>query len=159
MNEFSPPPPVLDSARVIAYAILGDDIPFTGETSIFVDGKLLGRVPRLAICENLGEDMGPLLFHCHDDWTVLGISGGPTVEETKQRAEINYPGVSKLWVHLDTSREAALDFYDRMTNGIKCSFCGRRPFELTGLIEGDGAAICRECVEKFHGDLSESSSR
>jgi hypothetical protein len=141
---------------VIAYAIVGEDIPYTERNPIFVDGKLLGRVPRLAICENLGGEMGVLLFHCANDWSVLAASGGSTVEEEKRRAESNYPGVTALWAHLDTSREEALAYYDETTEGLKCSFCGKRPFEVSGLVTGLHASICRDCVTNFHAELSGS---
>ena len=89
----APPPPVIDSARVLAYAFV-DDIPYRRAGSFFVDGKLLEQVPCLAIAQNLGEDIGPLIFHCDEDWNAVGTSGAPTIEEVKRDAERNYPGVS-----------------------------------------------------------------
>src|SRR5439155_1297336 len=144
-----PPPPVLDSARVIAYAFVGD-IPYRKWSALYVGEKLLEHVPRLAICVNLGKDVGSLLFHCDDEWTVLGTSGAETVEAAKQRAEKNYPGVSSRWVEVNVSLEDALRYYDAQTDGLKCSFCGKRPFELDGWFEGNHAAICRSCVEKYY---------
>lgn len=70
------PPPVINSARVVEYAIIEDADPFTGFGTIYVNDKLLGRVPRLALCENLGTDLGPLLFHCDEAWSVLGCRAG-----------------------------------------------------------------------------------
>jgi hypothetical protein len=154
------PPPVLDSARVIEYAIVDESIPFTGAGPLYVGGTLLGRVPRLAICENLGEDLGPMLFHCDDSWAVLGVAGGQTIEEIKVRAESRYPGISSSWVQRNVSREEALAYYDRETGDMRCSFCGRRPFETTGYVEGrnQDAAICRECVAKFHAAFQSEPS-
>ena len=48
-----PPPPVIDSARVLSYAFV-DDIPYQRWSSLYVDGKLLEQVPCLAICTNRG---------------------------------------------------------------------------------------------------------
>jgi hypothetical protein len=147
-----PPPPVLHSARVLSYAFV-DDIPYRRWGALYVDGQLLEHVPRLAICVNLGKDIGPLLYHCDDQWNVLGTSGAETLEATKNHAERNYPGVAARWVDVNTSLEDALRYYDEETGGLKCSFCGRRPFELEAWIKGADATICRECVEKYYRDF------
>ena len=151
-----PPPPVIDSARVLAYAFV-DDIPYRRSGSFFVDGKLLEQVPCLAICLQLGEDIGPLIFHCDEDWNPLGTSGAPTIEEVKRNAERNYPGVSTRWVETHLSVDDALAYYDSETGGRKCSFCGKRPFEVDGWIEAPAAIICRGCVEEFYGDFQSPS--
>jgi hypothetical protein len=58
------PPPVLVSARVLSYAFV-DDIPYRRSRDLYVDGKLLEQVPRLAICSNLGEEFGAMMLdHC-----------------------------------------------------------------------------------------------
>ena len=153
-----PPPPILNSARVMAYALVGDDIPFLQRTTLYVNDVLLGRVPRLAICLNLGKDIGALLYHCDKDWNVLGTSGGDTIEAAKQFAERNYPGLMPSWVHLDTSVEEALRYYDAQTQGQRCSFCGKRPLEIDGFVEGRDASICRGCVEDFYKGFHESDN-
>ena len=145
------PPPVLDCARVIAYAHIDPSIPYLAKSLLYVGGNLLGRVPALAICENLGTDLGPLLFHCDEEWNVLGISGAETIEATALAAERNYPGLTNHWVWLNTTVEAALAYYDTNFGG-RCSFCGKRAYEVSGLVESDSSCICRGCVEKFfHG--------
>lgn len=69
------PPYVLDSARVLAYAVLDQTVSYTGRISVYVGGKLLSPVPRLAICENLARDGDFLLFYCTETWEVLGVGG------------------------------------------------------------------------------------
>ncbi len=67
MNE---PPILLDGARVLEFAILGDS------ARGFVDGVALGSeaVSRLVIAENLVE-AGAFLLHCDAEWgTVIGES-------------------------------------------------------------------------------------
>ena len=150
------PPPVLDSARVLSYALV-DDIPYRRSGALYVDGVLLEKVPRLAICSNLGEEAGSILLnHCNEQWEVLGTSGADGVEAAKQNAEKNYPGVASRWVDVNTSIEEALRYYDAQTGGLKCSFCGRRPFDVEGWIEGNGAVICRGCVESYDRDFQDS---
>ena len=155
MNERASPPAVLDSARVLSYAFV-DDIQYRRAGALYVGGTLLEAVPRLAICANLGEDMGALLFHCDEEWTVLGISGGGAVSEVKERAERNYPGVSARWIDLNITREEALELYDREPENAQCLFCRRRPFEFGGCVDNDeGARICNECIEKFHAIIQD----
>jgi hypothetical protein len=153
-----PPPPVLNSARVIAYAYV-DDIEYHKWGALYVGDRLLEHVPRLAICLNLAENMGPLLFHCDEGWKVLGVSGGDSVEAVKERAERNYPGVNSRWVEHNTSKEEGLRYYDAESGGQRCSFCGRRPFETTGWIEGETAVICRGCVEQYYQEFQRSGER
>jgi hypothetical protein len=152
-----PPPPVLDSARVLAYAFV-DDIPFRRAGSLIVNGQLVEHVPRLAICRNLGEDIGPMLFHCDEEWKSVGTTGAKTVDDAKAAAERNYPGVMSRWVDVETSVEDALKYYDEQTGSLKCSFCGKRPFEVEGMAEGKGVAICKACIEDFHNVLQTPSS-
>jgi hypothetical protein len=91
------PPYVLDSARVLAYAVLDESVSYTGRISVYVGGKLLPPVPCLAICENLARDGDFLLCYCTQTWEVLGVGGYGSFELAKQRAEIAYAGVSKKW--------------------------------------------------------------
>jgi hypothetical protein len=133
-----------------------DDIPYRRWGALYVGGKLLEQVPCLAICANLGKDIGPLLFHCDHEWSVLGTSGAETVQAVKDHAEKNYPGVSSRWVDVNTSVEDALRYYDQESGGLKCSFCGKRPFDLDRWVEGKGAMICRGCVETYHRAFQET---
>lgn len=145
----TPPPPVIASARVVSYAFV-NDIEYRRWGKLFVGDQLLEKVPQLAIAINLGQDLGPLLFHCDEDWEVLGTSGAATVEATKEEAEQNYPGVAARWVDVNTTIEEALRYYDEDTGGVCCSFCRKRPFEMKRWIGGENAIICDACVEKFH---------
>ncbi|SHH51471.1 hypothetical protein SAMN05428948_4242 [Massilia sp. CF038] len=151
------PPLVIDAARVIAYAFV-DDIPYRQWGSLYVAGERVEQVPCLAICSNLGADMGALLCHCDADWHVLGVMLGASVEAGKARAEDNYPGVASRWVDRETSVEAALDYYDAQPERTRCSFCGKRRFEFMGsYVEGDTALICGECISAFHRELNKES--
>jgi len=146
------PPVVLDSARVLAYAFV-DDIEYRQCGALYVDGVLLEHVPRLAICANLGSDLGPLLFHCDVNWNVLGVSGASTVEAVKECAERNYPSSISRWVDIDVSVEDALKYYDEHVENASCSFCGKRQFEFEACVAGKGALICKSCVDFFHAEL------
>ena len=142
----------------MSYAFV-DDIEYRRWGAHYVDDRLLEKVPRLAICLNLGKDIGPLLFHCDEEWEVLGTSGAESIDAVKARAEKNYPGVSTRWIDVNTSVEEALRFYDEDTEGLRCSFCRKRPFEIEGgWIEGEHATICETCVAEFHRRFREPDS-
>ena len=148
---------MIHSARVLSYAFV-DDIPYRKHGRLFVGDKLLEAVPRLAIVVNLGKDIGPLLFHCDEEWNCLGTSGAGTVVVVKEQAELNYPGVASRWVDVNTSVEEALQFYDEQTGSLTCDFCGKRPFDFKGCAKGQSAVICRGCIETYYEAFRESDS-
>jgi hypothetical protein len=144
-----PPPPVIGSARVLFYAFV-DDIAYRKWRTLYSGDLLVEKVPRLAICVNLGKDIGPMLFHCDDEWNVLGTSGAGTVDEVKSGAEENYPGVAARWIDSQVTVEQALSHYDEESGGWKCLFCGKRPFDVSGMVGDAGKTICRGCVAEFY---------
>jgi hypothetical protein len=152
----NPPPPVIDAARVVSYAFV-DDIPYLGPAPLLTEDESIEepieQVPRLAVAVGLAGHVGPRVFHCDEEWISLGASGAETVEQAKEEAERAYPGVGARWIDTNVTVEEALAFYDSETAGLKCSFCGRRPFEVDGLIESPQATICRSCVEEFYIDF------
>jgi hypothetical protein len=147
-----PPPPVIDAARVVSYAFV-DDIPYLPAGVPPAAGKGGEQVSRLAIAVALNEQSGPFVLHCDEEWISKEVSSAASIEVAKQEAECNYPGVGDRWIDTHVSLEEALAFYDSETAGLKCSFCGKRPFEVDGMIEGREATICRGCVEEFYGDF------
>jgi len=92
-----PPPSELTSARVLAYAVIDDDVEYTGRISVYVDGVLLGPVLRLVIALNNYEPDDYLLLYCDSEWSVLGVGGYSSLVEAKERAEVAYAGVSTKW--------------------------------------------------------------
>jgi hypothetical protein len=139
------PPPVLDCARLLHYAVLDAGVEFSGRSLLFVDGKELCAVPCLAICED-PKTPGVLLFHCAIDWRVLGCSAHESVSEAKGRAERVYHGVSTRWVEVNVSRGAAEAYLNELFADQRCSICGKRPDEVDSLIQSGSALICNRCV-------------
>jgi len=157
MNRTDAPPPVLDGARVIAYAVVDADVRWTGRQVLYVGDKLLGAVPRLAICQNVFRDNEYfLLFHCDDDWNVLGVSTGATVEDNMASAERWYEGITPKWIRIDTTREAAEKVLRDRGADSCCSFCGNlelqvdHMFSMTPTDSTKAVHICSDCVEKLH---------
>jgi len=126
----SSPPPVLDCARLLHYAILDSGIEFSGQSLLFVDGKELGAVPCLAICEDK-KTGGVLLFHCASDWSVLGCSAHESAFDVQARAERVYKGVSTRGVDANISREAADAYLNELFANERCRVCASRPDGLT----------------------------
>src|SRR4051812_12498917 len=108
MNASAAPPPVLDMARVIAYAVVDSSVQWTGRQTLFVDGKELGPVPRLALAQNvLGDEKDILIFYCNEDWDVLACSSGDTLEQAKASAERAYRGITGKWTFTDVTEAQA----------------------------------------------------
>ena len=149
-----PPPPALSCARVLCYAYTDNGVQFSGGTLLFVDGKELGQVPCLAICQEKNTSE-VLLLHCDCEWNQLGCSAHPSVEQAKSKAEHIYSGLSSRWVNANVSEEAAESYLDEVLS--RCSFCGRRFDRAEEMIanESENAHICNYCIEEFHKNLRE----
>lgn len=146
-TQKAPSAPVIASARILVYARVDEGVQFAGRTLLFVDGKELGPVPRLAICHSKRDEKF-LLFHCDREWNVEGVSAHSSLDEAKAKAESIYPGVS--WVDANVSEEAAEAYlYDLWADDL-CSFCGRRPDQVDHLVSTESAGICSVCVTEFY---------
>jgi hypothetical protein len=151
MRSHDAPPPVLDFARVIAYAILDDSVKWTGKQKIFVGDEQLGPVPRLALAQDVeGELEDILIFHCNDQWEVLGLTGADSIEAAKAIAEHAYHGVTGRWIDTATTVEEARVWIRENHQHLFCLFCGRSPHELKSLLTQKLGAICDRCVEEFY---------
>jgi hypothetical protein len=149
-----PPPPAIESARVLAYAILDDAVRWNRRKKLIQGGTEVGPVPCLALCQNTWGDWQQIhVFHCNGDWEVLGASGAPTLEEAKASAERSYPGVGAKWVLLSTTREDARQWIRDQSLDLLCSFCDRIPAEMESLIKGNSAAICNHCAVACHARM------
>jgi len=155
--EMQPSTPVIDCSRLLCYAIVEGTVQSSGRTLLFVDGKELGQVPCLAICENkkLAE---VLLFHCDSDWNTLGCSAHPSVAEAKARAEGIYAGISTRWVDAGVSEQSAEAYLNEQFGNERCSFYGKRPDEVDQMILKEDqrkheVRICDRCIKEFYNEL------
>jgi hypothetical protein len=138
------PPPVLAGCRVTEYAVRDRSAKYSGRSNLFVEGKELGPVPRLAIVR---DHQGKyLLLHCGRSWNVLGIAGGRNLRRARLAAERTYPGISKRWVRTGVSKSQAEAYLKQVWKGQECSFCGRRPDQVEQMVEGQGSRICDFCI-------------
>jgi hypothetical protein len=153
--SYMPPPPALANARVLEYAVLTAAVRYSGHSSIFVDGKELGPVPCLAICQTFDKN-DILLLHCDRDWSILGVAVYASVAQAKKRAERTYPGISAQWVKADAIASSAVPQIKKQVDDLRCSFCGKLPNEVKQMIEKGRTRICDSCVSKFNQTLRDA---
>jgi ClpX C4-type zinc finger len=149
------PPPVLAGLHVVAYAEADDSVVFEQRHTLNVDGKWLGRVPYLAVCQEF-DTLEYAVQHCTDEWDLLGIAAGyKSADDAKAAIERTYHGLGAKWILAATSFEEAraLDEADMLASA--CSFCGKTPRQVQ-IIIGDEVRICGECVDGFHTAIHRS---
>jgi ClpX C4-type zinc finger len=158
MGSMSKPPPVIDSARTLFFAVVDDDVMYTDRINLIVGGERLGRVECLAICENYCVPNDILLLFCDSEWLSKGVIAGSTVDEVKARAEIGYRGISAKWQKLDAS-QVDIDRFLREVYEVdpatewwrmECSFCGKEGERIIGTTRGNKARICDACITVFY---------
>jgi hypothetical protein len=149
------PPPILDCARVLQYAVVDRSMGFSGRTALFVGGIELGRVPRLAIAEEVSSG-GVLVFHCKQSWRVLGCSTHALMADAKKRAEGIYPGLSSHWVKSGVTKKEAKRFLHRLFGSQRCNGCGKRPDQVRRLISKRKLLVCDCCVRELHKMLGKN---
>jgi hypothetical protein len=90
------PPPELDGAKVLKYAVLVDGVENTGNVLHQVNGQEVASVAALAICQYSGnEDF--YIFFCDSDWEVLTDLCRETMDAALGQAEFEYREISKHW--------------------------------------------------------------
>jgi ClpX C4-type zinc finger len=157
------PPPIIDSARTLCYAVNDDDVLFTNRIHLIVGSERLGEVPHLAICQNYGSPGDILLLFCDASWESKGVIAFDSIEAAKAKAESGYQGISGKWVDVETSKEEIDRFLrdeyqvDPETEWWKvcCSFRGKEDTETTGMLASNKANICYECVKDFYTYVTE----
>lgn len=148
------PPPVLDGARLLAYAIVDTTVGHVATLAPIVNGKPLSTVPGLAVCQ---QEVGTiLLMFCDDHWSCIGVAQCSSLEEAKLRAEREYPGLSGKWIDANVNEQGAQYVQDQ-EDERRCSFCGKSPDAVQQLFTVAGAGICDGCVLDFHKALESAS--
>jgi ClpX C4-type zinc finger len=150
------PPPAVACEPVLWYAVLDDSVGVNpGHGLLFVDGREIGRVPRLVICQAQSSSAVNLNY-CADDWSRVGSSQHDTVSLAKERALRIYPGSSACWVEAHFTQQDVTRYLEESLGGLRCSFCGLRPDQsLAATFEGNGnVRICGACVAEFYEELN-----
>lgn len=148
------PPPMIDSAKLIQFADAGPPVLFTGIQCVYVDGKLIGSAPRLAICQQI-SDMAFLLYLCNEHWEVVAVVGGDDVSSLISKAERWYQGINAKWVSSPYSDDEFQRYIEAERGDMRCSFCRRWDWEYSVLFSQDNCNICDICVKDFGARLLE----
>jgi hypothetical protein len=145
------PPPVLDGARLLAYAVVDETIAHTGISTLYVDAKPIGAVPRLAVVQQ--ETGAVLLLFCDEHWNSIGVVECSSLSEAQKRAESEYRGLSTKWVNANVSEREVARYMEEQNNAQQCSFCGKPPEAVEQLFAASTARICDGCVRDFYRTL------
>ncbi len=96
------PPPVIDCARLLLYAVNDSDVSYTGRLSLHVgippDMKQVGELPGIVILRPYNEPEDFLIGFCDDAWAVQGIVATNSLEQAKQKAASYYAGIESKWL-------------------------------------------------------------
>jgi len=141
-------PEILSGERVVAYALIDASVDYVEQRRFFVDDEPLGRVPRLAICDEAASG-NALLLHCDEAWNVLGAEVFKSKAEAMSSASTAYPGIESRWVEMEATEIQRVSVLGDESGDMACSFCGKRPREVDSMLEGKSAFICNECAKKF----------
>ena len=99
-NPSATPPQAitLNDSVLLCHAVLDESVGYSmGHGLFFVDGKEIGKVPRLAICKDKASGLFTL-YYCDEDWNPLGVATDyRSIDSAKLRAERIYPGSSTRW--------------------------------------------------------------
>ncbi|WP_146575013.1 hypothetical protein [Botrimarina hoheduenensis] len=89
-------PEQIDDARVIAWAMVNQDIVPTGNTTHRVGGEVAGPCAGLAIC-SYDNDRGFYLFYCDERWEPATDTWHQTLDDAKAQAAFEYSGIEDHW--------------------------------------------------------------
>jgi hypothetical protein len=98
MQAETPEPPfLLDGARVLCHAILGEQAMRRGFSfvagGVGIDAK---SVSRLVVTQSL-LDGAVFLLHCNERWETVAAAGAADVETAKAAAAAAYEGIDIPW--------------------------------------------------------------
>lgn len=157
------PPPIIDSARTLCYAICDHDVAFTDRITLIVGRERLGEVSHLAICRNYSMPDDILLLFCDSSWESKSVIACDSIEAAKAQAEVGYKWISKKWMEMESSKQEIDRFLrevyevDPDTEWWKSiySFCGKEDRDTDGMLSSDNAVICYACIREFHKCITE----
>ncbi len=146
--KYPAPPGFLEGGRLLAYATVDTSVVHSSRSTLYVDGKLLGPVPRLAAVQIDGE-RGVVLLFCDERWKSLGAVDCESLEAALERAEREYQGLRAKWIMVSDGEVTQ----HVGQQGAECSFCGKTPHAVEQMFTSRDAAICDGCIRAFYADL------
>ena len=141
------PPPILDCAVVLAYAIHDNSVEYTGSVSTYLHGLLIGpEVRNSAICRNLANPKDYLFIYCDADWNGLAAVGHETFAQAENCAVRNYSGLDDLLVRTSYTEDEIEKALGEYWDGRRCSICCKWPHEVEEMILQNDKWICDKCT-------------
>lgn len=149
-------PPALAGSRVLEFAILDKSIRYSGHSNLFRNDEEVGPVPKLAICE-VRNQRSVYLFHCDDNWDILGTEVCESADGAKLSAEQAYPGSSSLWINTGVTEQQADEYIRSIWGAQQCIFCRKTPVEVPDrqFVQKGGAWICESCIRTSYDLLAD----
>jgi len=108
---------------------------------------VIAYAARLAIGESMDQEEF-LVLVCDERWSVVEKTAYASVE----KAKASHPEVE--WVDRPLSQDDVSPYLDELWKDQKCSFCGRRPDQVTRIVENGDARVCDICVREFREKLN-----
>ena len=93
------PPPKIAELPVLRFAHLDGDIAPSGNTVHTINGRPVGPVSQLAICDGGGQPKSFYLFSCDADWNVITDTHHLSIVEALSQAEFEYENIQPAWRH------------------------------------------------------------
>ena len=161
------PPPVIDSAKLLAFAHNDSEVEYIDGIELWRGKKdnmhRVGEKACLAICVTYEEPGKILLLFCNTEWESEGCIALPSVEEAKVKAERGYRGISVKWEDTPYSNDDVRIFL-RQTYDVNpevewwktiCSFCGKEGSQDREMVKSAKAIICQQCSEEIYSFFQE----
>ena len=140
------PPPIVDCAVVLAYAIHDDSIRYAGRTCTYVNGELVGpNVRRSVIGKNLSDPENYLFIYCDEQWNSLAAVGYGELACAERCAERNYPGIEKVLVRVSPTGYEIESAWEAYWTGWRCSICRKWPHDVETMTRRDENWFCESC--------------
>lgn len=154
----TPPITLLMPTYVTEFAEVDKSVKHIKDNDIMLEDKPLGKVPNIALCEDVDDKTYTIAF-CDKDWKALCYSAAyEKLKDAKAMVDKHYEGIS--WKKTDHKKKDAKDHFNSEIERGTCSFCGRTHYDddVTDIFQGDNARICNVCVDKLATTLKGEAS-
>jgi hypothetical protein len=91
-------------------------------------------------------------MHCGRTWNVRTCFAYPSLADAQAAAEHRYPGSASRWLRTGYTQARAEAYLERSSRKDRCSFCGRRPDQVSQQMfaaRKNAARICDTCIDRF----------
>lgn len=142
------PPPLIDCAIVLYYAIHDESVKYTGNGKTYMDGNLIGEeIRHSVISKNLCDPFDYMFMYCTENWDVAAVAGYETLEQAFMSAEIKYQGIKNRLISTGDSEENLNEYLENYWEDRRCNKCKKWPHEVSTLTKYADEWLCNNCAE------------